>query len=82
MPLGDIAGELIGGLLRVIGQFVLEIVLEILIKGPGYVIVRAFRRRESVDPDSAVVILVGILFWVVLIVGGYLAYQYFTGSGA
>jgi|GraSoi2013_100cm_1033763.scaffolds.fasta_scaffold496267_2 hypothetical protein len=82
MPLGEIAGEVIAGILRVIGQFVLELVLEILIKGPGYVIVRALRRRKDIDPEGAVVILVGILFWVVLVVGGYVAYRYVAAAGA
>lgn len=82
MPLGDIAGEVIGSIFRVIAEVVIEIFFEISIKGPGYLIVRVFRPRDRFNPDGAVVILVGICFWVVILVGGYFAYRFFAGTGA
>jgi hypothetical protein len=82
MPLGDIAGEVIGGILRFIAQIIVEIFFEILIKGPGYLIVRIFRPRESIDADGAAVILVGVCFWVVVLLGGYFAYTAISDAGA
>lgn len=64
MPLGEIAGEALGGLVRIVGQFFAEIVFEVLIKGTGYLIVRPF--IPTVDPDGALVVTIGIAFWVSL----------------
>ena len=80
MPLGDIAGELLGGILRLIAHTAGEIVLEFLIRGPGYLICRAFGHR--VDPDGAASTLVGILFWAVVALVGSLAWFYLFGGNA
>lgn len=76
MPLGDIAGELAGGILRSIGSIIAEIVLEIAIRGQGYLICRQFNRNT--DPDGGWVVAVGIIFWVIVGVIGYLVYSYFA----
>ncbi|MBM9614516.1 hypothetical protein JWJ90_09455 [Desulfobulbus rhabdoformis] len=65
MPLGEIAGELVGGTLRFIGRFFAEIFLRIAIKGLGYLVCRAF--SKSIDPDGVLVFVVGILAWAVII---------------
>lgn len=56
MPLGEIAGEVLGGLLRLVAQFFLDVVLEIIIKLPGYIICRLF--SKNVDPDGVLVVVV------------------------
>jgi hypothetical protein len=61
MPLGDIAGH-----------FLVEVVLELLIKGPGYFIARLF--KPGINPDSAWSIFFGLVFWAILGGLGYLAY--------
>ena len=68
MPLGDIAGGLIGAALRLIAQIFFEIVLEIIVRGPGYLICRLFKR--DIDPDGGWVFISGIVFWVALVAGG------------
>ena len=74
MPLGDIAGEVVAGTLRFLARAFLEIFVELLVKGPGYVICRAF--DEDVDPDGIRVVIFGALFWAVTGGGAYAAYAY------
>ncbi len=42
----------------------LEILIEIVLKGPGYLILRLLRPRAQHDLEGAPVLLVGTLFWV------------------
>lgn len=44
-----------------------EIVIEVLIKGPGYLILRLMGSRSGADPDGCLVFVVGCLFWMMLI---------------
>lgn len=51
-------------------RLILEPVVELLIKGPGYLIVRFYRSMQDSagpvphdDPDGCVVLVAGILFW-------------------
>ena len=76
MPIGDIAGELLGGVLRAIGSIFVEVILEIAIRGPGYLISRMF--RNDIDPDGGWVVVVGLVFWIVIGVISYFAYSYFS----
>jgi len=73
MPLGDIAVGFFEIIIRVVG----EILLEIIIKGPGYVIVRLFKTPKSgeVEPDGALAIIAGVVFWVLIGVGAFLTYM-------
>lgn len=64
--IGEIIVEVAGGVLRFIGYVLLEGVFEVLIKGVGYLICRPFKR--NVDPDGALVVVAGLVFWAV--VGG------------
>ncbi len=59
--LGEIIGEVAGGVLRFIGRMLLDVVFELLVKGVGYLICRPF--KHNIDPDGALVILVGFVFW-------------------
>lgn len=72
MPL-DIGGEIVGGALRVVGHVIAEVVFEFLIKGAGYLMCRPFSRR--VNPDSGVVVCVGLLFWAGVILFAYVSYR-------
>jgi hypothetical protein len=74
MPIGEIAMELLGGTIRVVSHIVIEIVLEILIRGPGYLICRML--RKGIDPESGWVVLAGVMFWMLMAIGGYFSYMH------
>ncbi|MEL7447911.1 MAG: hypothetical protein AAFN78_01810 [Pseudomonadota bacterium] len=57
--------DLAEGLFRLLGRLFVEVVVELLIKGPGYLIVRAFS-KGSVDPDGWKAVIVGLLFWLLV----------------
>ena len=78
MPIGDVAVALLGGVLRAIGNMIVEVIQEIAIRGPGYLLCRMAKR--DIDPDGGWVIVVGLAFWVVIGVLGYLVYAYFSES--
>ena len=69
MALGEIAGELLGGVLRFVGSLLVEVLLEILIRGPGYWLCRLL--KKDVSPDGVAVVLVGILFWICLLTSAW-----------
>jgi hypothetical protein len=75
MPIGDIAGELFGGVLRAIGSILIDVVLEIAIRGPGYLIGRRF--KKNIDPDCGWVVAMGVMFWVTIGIIGYFSYSHF-----
>lgn len=70
--------DVFGGALRVIGRFVayvvMDFVVEILVKAPGYFIVKSFAKKAP-DPDGAAVFIAGILFWLALGFGVYGLYS-------
>ena len=80
MPVAEVAGELLGGLFRLLGSFFIEIVLEVLVKGLGYSVCRIF--SKSVDPDGFLVVIVGVFAWIVIGVLIYLGYEYFSTQAA
>jgi hypothetical protein len=47
MPVGEIAGEALGGFVRVVGRILFEIFFEIIIQGTGYVLVRTVRPKTA-----------------------------------
>lgn len=59
---------------RFIGYFLIEIVFELIIKGTGYCIYKLFSDKEPASDELAITIL-GILFWLVISVFGYLIYK-------
>ena len=81
MPLGALAE----GIFSVILECILQVVLEGMIKGAGYVILRSgyfilgyiFQRdrNDDLNPDGATVIITGILFWFLVGFGGYKLWQ-------
>jgi hypothetical protein len=68
--IGEVVGELAGGVLKFIGHLLLEVVFEFLIKGAGYALCRPFSRR-NLDADGWLVVVVGMAFWVAIGVGIY-----------
>jgi hypothetical protein len=62
MPLGEIVGHVL-----------LEVVVEIVIKGPGFLIARQF--KPGIDPDGKWSILCGLVFWLLVGGLGYLAWR-------
>ena len=75
MPLGVVAE----GIFQLIVDFVSDIIFEILVKGSGYIILRyifQMGRRKELDPDSAGVIITGIIFWMLLGFGVFMIWKY------
>ncbi len=65
MPIDEIGSGLIGAILRFFGWLLLDVIVEVLIKGFGYLLCRPFKK---VDPDGFAALFVGILTWVIIIV--------------
>jgi len=78
MPVEELAAGLFHLLGRFLGYFLLEIVFEILIKGPGYLIVKYLLggNKDERDPDGILVLFMGIAFWLAIVLLGYLVYTY------
>ena len=74
MPVGEIVGELLGGVFKFLGRLFIEFVIELIIKGSGYLICRMF--SKDVDPDGVLVILVGLMFIGMVGWGIYFVYDY------
>lgn len=47
-----------------LGRLVAQFIFEFLVGGPGYLILRVFRKPEDINPDGLLVLLVGLFFWV------------------
>lgn len=73
MPLGDIAGEALGGVFRFIARIVFEIVVEWLLRGTGALILRLVRPRH--EPGETAAILIGLVFWIAAIALGLWVYR-------
>ena len=65
--------DLIEVVARFIGRLIIEVLIEFLCKGMGYLICRKF--NEDIDPDGFIVLIVGLLFWVIVIVSAVLIYD-------
>ena len=74
MPLGDIAGEVLGGALRVVGRVLIEVFFELLIKGVGYALIKLFRPQS--EPSDVSCGLVGLVFWVGVVAFGVVVYRH------
>ncbi|MCL2916756.1 hypothetical protein [Shewanella litorisediminis] len=65
--------EVIGSAFKVVARFIVEvfveIIFEIMIKGPGYLLVKPFS-KSAPDPDGVLVVIVGLVFWAFLITLG------------
>ncbi|WP_444909667.1 hypothetical protein [Microbulbifer sp. TRSA005] len=76
--------EIIGGILRPIGRFLVEVVFqiifELLFHFPGYFICKVFIGGKS-EPKDGWIFLTSVLFWLIVAVVGYSAYSFFSGGG-
>ena len=61
--IGNIIGEVAGTVVR---WMVIDIVSDVLLKTPGYFIVRRIAKADGFDPDGWRVVVAGLLFWSVL----------------
>ncbi|MFV8783951.1 hypothetical protein ACNKU7_16145 [Microbulbifer sp. SA54] len=74
--------EIVGGLFRVLGRFIFEIIFttaaEVIFQIPGQLLCKPFTKNGR-EPDGFWVVLVSIFFWVLVVALGYFTYQAFTG---
>lgn len=68
--------EIFEGFFRLVWSFLksilFDLIIDIGVRGPGFLIVKflwPFNWNRKIDMDSISVTLVGILFWVIFIVG-------------
>ena len=66
--------SLFKGTIRLVWEFIGEIIFELLIKGPGYFLVKRISSSEP-NPDGFAVLITGILFWALV---GFLVYAGFS----
>lgn len=73
--------DIVGGVFKFFGRFLaqifIEVILELIIKGPGYFLAKLLYTSDP-DVDGFAVISLGLVFW--LIVGGG-CYALFVGFG-
>lgn len=53
-------------MLEAIFEFILQIVVEILLRGPGYLLLRWLKPSEQHDPDGCLVFILGVCFWSIV----------------
>ena len=78
MPIGDIAGEALGAVVRLVGRMLVEVVFELVIQGAGYLLLRLFRPHSK--PSDEACAIVGLLFWLTAIVVGLGLYRHLAAS--
>jgi len=78
MAIIEIAVEALGVIVRFLSGLVVDVVIEIGIRGPGYLICRSLKR--DVDFRSTRVALAGLGFWLLLGTAAY--FLFFHASEA
>ncbi|WP_024870436.1 hypothetical protein [Pseudoxanthomonas suwonensis] len=68
-----VVAEALGGIVRFVGRILVEFFLEFIIRGTGYALLRAV--RSEVKPDDTSCLVVGLVFWAVVAVGGFFAWR-------
>ena len=58
-----------GDILEAILKAFLEVLFEIALKGPGYLVVKWFRPKSDANPDGCLVLICGITFWLLIGLG-------------
>lgn len=66
MPLGELAGEAVGGLFRFVAWLAWDLLVEGVLYGTGRFVLRRFGYAE---PGDAACLLVGLLTWAALVIG-------------
>ena len=78
MPISDIAGEVVGGVLRFVGNLILDFVPELVLRTPGYLLCKPF--KKDIDPDGTLVVCVSLAFWLVIGIAAWLIYQQLSAT--
>ena len=73
MPFGDLAGDAIVGIFRVLGRILFEVFFELMIKGTGYGLIRMTKPKPA--PSETGSAIVGLLFWLAVGIGSYYIYR-------
>ncbi|RYV01229.1 hypothetical protein SOPP22_12535 [Shewanella sp. OPT22] len=74
----DVIFEALASTFKFVFRFLVETIVEVLIKGAGYLVVRPFTKK--VNSDSFLVVLTGITFWVLLFVSSIYGFRYWEAS--
>ncbi len=77
MPLGEIVGESLGGVLRFAGRLLFEVVFEFLIQGLGHIVIRTV--RPGSEPGATACAIAGLVCWAALISAGYFMFRAISG---
>ena len=73
----DVVAGFFKGVARFLGYILLEIILELLLNGPGYFISKQFTKHDP-DSDGVIVVFTGFMFWIVLDLSAYGIYSYIS----
>ncbi|WHI45935.1 hypothetical protein ACJJIE_11560 [Microbulbifer sp. TRSA001] len=65
MLIEEIGVGIFGAIFRFLGWVLFEVIIEVLIKGLGYLICRPFKK---VNIDDAFCIVLGLIAWVVILI--------------
>jgi len=79
MAIGEILGEFVEALGRLAARFLIEFVVELLVKGPGAFLARRF--RPETDPDGLLALAAGAIFWALVGFGVFWGWRR-LGAGA
>jgi hypothetical protein len=69
-------------MLQAIAEFASFLVLDYLIRGPGYLVCRLFLKKDEVSVEHGKVLVTGFAFWVCLIAAIYAGYSFLANAGA
>jgi hypothetical protein len=69
-------------MLQLVAEVVSFLMLDYLIRGPGYVICRVFLKKDEVSIEHGKVLMIGFVFWLCLIAAIYAGYTYLANAGA
>jgi hypothetical protein len=64
MPIDEVTGSVVGGILRLVAWLFFDVFIEIVIQGTGYRILRWVRPEKT--PSDAACTLVGLVFWLAI----------------
>ncbi len=73
MPVGEIAFELFGAILRFLAYLLGELIFYTLVRGLGYFVLKTVRPNKEPGRYSSAFLGLGI--WLLVIWGGWSAYQ-------
>lgn len=69
----DIAGDALGGVFRFIVRMVSGLVVELLLRGTGFLILRLLRPRHETGENAAAA--TGLAFWIAAVALGVWVYR-------